>query len=385
MVRAPTSRQEMEAVTEGVGPLGGERVIKYNVFLTDAFGGRIQAEYLDVPGPPGQIDGINNDDSYRASRHYINRTSITYKASADKDGDISVTSAVDGIESAALRESSLARQIQDKGDRSATIRLIRRLRAEELVKRSRAGDVTPWDNLIPPNTKFFLESVQENREEKVQIIDTFGEWVAFFFGRRPEVYSYSGTLLNAKNHDWKNEFQENYEYFLRGSQAAKNQATIMLQYDDVLVEGYMLNCSIAMRSENDKAVPFQFNMLVMNRSPISPRSILGLRALRSTLMPLEFNLFANMQQALDLTRSSVPDDYETFVLMREYFSGKYVPGAGILSSRPETGKVEASVSTQPGETSGTSESSTYLTPQPSGFSPTISNKISTGLIVPAFQ
>ncbi|TAL45266.1 MAG: hypothetical protein EPN91_02790, partial [Salinibacterium sp.] len=243
MVRAVTNRLEMEAVLDESGPLGGERIVKYNVFLTDAFGGAVGSlRFMDVPGAPDQIDGINNDDSYRSSRHLVNRRSPGYRVVADLDGEIDVQASTDDLDS--LRENSLARQIQDKQDRSAVIRLIRRLNKDELAKRSGSEGVVPWENLIPPNTKFFLEGVQENREEKVQIIDTFGEWVAFFFGRRPEIYSYSGTLLNAKNHDWKNEFQENYDNYLRGSQAVKNQATIMLQYDDVLVEGYMLNCSI---------------------------------------------------------------------------------------------------------------------------------------------
>src|SRR5690606_35753783 len=275
-------------------------------------------------------------------------------------------------------------QIEEKQNQPATIRLIRRMRPEELAAKDPIEPQMPWVNLIPPNTKFFLESVQENREEKVQVIDTFGQWIAFFFGSRPEVYTYSGTLLNARNHDWKNEFQENYEHFLRGSKAVEYSATILLQYDDVLVEGYMLNCSISLNGGMHNAVPFQFNMLVLNRSPLNPRGILGLRAARSGASAAELALFNTMQEALDLTQTGRIDELETFLLLREYFSGHYVPGAGTVIHFPDTGKVEATVSTQPGQTGGLLDANPASDrPASSGFSPNMTNSlISRGIIIP---
>lgn len=333
-----TNREEMSAVMAGSGGLGGERLIEYNIFLTDAFTSQqTTVTFLDAPGPPDQIDGFTNDDSYRRSRHLLLTKGATTEAEATN-----------------LRENSLARQVNEKRDQPAVIRLIRRRRPEELAKVDPNEPRVPWVNLIPPNTKFFLEQVQENREEKVQVIDTFGEWIAFFFGNKPEVYSYTGTLLNASNHDWKNEFQENYTHFLRGTRAVENRATIILQYDDVMVEGYMLNCSISMNALADKAVPFTFNLLVMHRSPIDPRGMIGLRSMRSVGSEAELALFNDLQQALDLTQAGRVDELETFFLMREYFSGHYIPGAGTTTSRPEAGNMEAPTSKPPGTVGGTS-------------------------------
>lgn len=348
-----TNREEMEAVLAGQGPLGGERMLEYNIFLTDGFSLRSYGtlQFIDAPGPPDQIDGFQNDDSYRRSRHLLT-TRVAGSQAAESN----------------LRENSLARQLQEKRDQPATIRLIRRLRPEELAALDPTEPRVPWINLIPPNTKFFLETVQENREEKVQVIDTFGEWIAFFFGRKPEVYTYGGTLLNAQNHDWKNEFQENYEHFLRGSQAIQNQATMVLQYDDVLVEGYMLNCTTSMTGAVDKAVPFQFNLLILSRSPMNPRAIIGMRALRSGGTNAEQALFNNMQEALDLTKEGRVDELETFLLMREYFSGNYVPGAGTALNRPNAGNIEAPVSTKPGVPSGTATESVAAAPFQTRFS-----------------
>jgi hypothetical protein len=330
-----TSREEMAAVLEGRGALGGERLLKYNIFLTDAFSGgaAFKDSFYQAPGQPAFVD---NDDSYRRSRHLLLGREIS-------DASVNIEN---------LREHSLARQLQTKEDRPATIRLIRRLKPEELAQQKSTEGNLPWVNLIPPNTKFFLEQVQENREEKVQVIDTFGEWIAFFFGRKPEVYSYSGTLLNAQNHDWKNEFQMNYDLFLRGTQAVRYKATVLLHYDDVLVEGFILNSSIQMSAMANNAVPFSFNMLVINRSPVNYRSIIGMRIERSGGTVLEQALFQGLNEALDLTQEGRIDELETFLLMREYFSGHYVPGAGTSVHRPQAGNIESASSTPPGQVGG---------------------------------
>jgi len=328
----------MAAVLAGEGPAGAERLVKHSIFLTDAFTGQSAAvTFWETPGPPDTIDGFNNDDSYRRSRHLINNRVSSDLVNQDN-----------------LRENSLARQLQSKEDQPAIIRLIRRRKKEELAAKDPTEPSVPWINLIPPNTKFFLEQVQENREEKVQVIDTFGEWIAFFFGRKPEVYSYAGTLLNSKNHDWKNEFQQNYDYFLRGSQAVKNRATVIMQYDDVIVEGYILNCSIQQTGIANHSVPFQFNMLVINRSPLDPRSMLGMRFARSGGSLLEAELFNDLQTTLDLTATGKIDDLETFLLVREYFSGWYVPGAGTSVHRINTNNFQAGVSVTPGQIGGIS-------------------------------
>src|SRR5579859_375616 len=351
---ASTSREEMVATYAERGPLQGERLVEYSIFLSDAFGsGPVIGSFFDSSAIPDQIDGFANDDAYRRSRHYVLRQQ-TKNASVNN----------------LLRESSLARQLMEKPDQPATIRLIRRVRPEEAMGRdpTQGGRQLPWVNVIPPNTKFFLESVTENREEKVQIVDTFGEWIAFFFGRRPEVYTYSGTLLNAKNHDWKNEFQENYDNFLRGSQAVKYRATMFLQYDDVVVEGFMLNCQIQQNAISHNGVPFSFSLLVISRSPLNPRNLMALRFARSGLTDAEQQLFENLQQALDLLSGSPADQAEkrdqldTFSLMREFFAGNYLPPAGVATSFDATGRLQGQNAAAPGVVGGTVNQPEVLNP-----------------------
>jgi hypothetical protein len=361
---ASTSRAEMVATYAEQGPQTGERLVEYNIFLSDGFGSGPQLlSFFDSPAAPDQIDGFADDDAYRRSRHYILR-----KAATGGTQDL-------------LRESSLARQLAETADRPATIRLVRRIRPDEAPNRdpTDGGRQVPWVHVIPPNTKFFLENVAENREEKVQIVDTFGEWTAFFFGRRPEVYTYSGTLLNARNHEWANEFAENYDYFLRGSQAVRYRATIFLQYDNVLVQGFMLSSSFQRNAASDKGVPFSFSLLVTNRSPLNPRNLLALRMARSGATDAEQQLYANMQQSLDLL-SGTPgdqaqkrDELDTFLLVREFFAGNYLPPAGVGTSFQTTGTVEGQNAAGPGVRGGTALGSELLNP----YTPSATSRLDT--------
>lgn len=355
-----TSRDEMVATYDEAGPNQGERLVEYNIFVSDGFGsGPAAGSFSDSAAAPDQVAA---DDSYRRSRHYVLRQA----SSASGNQDL-------------LRESSLARQLMETADRPATIRLIRRIKPDESPNRdpTQGGRQLPFVNVIPPNTKFFLESVTENREEKVQVVDTFGEWTALFFGRRPEVYTYSGTLLNARNHDWANEFAENYDAFLRGSQAVRYRATIFLQYDSVLVQGYMLSSTFQRNAITDKGVPFSFSLLVVNRSPLNPRNLANLRTARSGATDAEQQLYANMQESLDLLSGTPADQAEkrdqmdTFLLMREFFAGNYIPPAGVGTSYEATGTLQGQNAAAPGVIGGTTQQSEVLNP----YAPTYTSKL----------
>lgn len=362
-----TSVEAQQNTVNGEGAFGGEELTEYTVFLSDSFGRnpstgrRAGSKFFDSNSVPNQIDGHNNDDSYRTSRHHLinlnpnDPLSVAANEAVDAIAGIGAKGAA-AISKAAssspkyssglmshLRENSLARQLQSKRDQPAIIRLVQHSsRSASAIDGREAGPGgwnEPWVNLIPPNTKFFLETVTENREEKVQIVDTFGEFVAFFFGARPEVYTYTGTLLNSMNHNWKNEFMLNYEHFLRGSQAVKNRASIFLQYDDVIVEGFMLNSQTRQTAVEDKAIPFQFNLLVLNRSPLSPLNMLQFRNATQPLTLLETQLMASLTGLVD-SIDSKPEDRGIFLMLRDWMNSSRTPSSGLFTTWPSTNKVE---------------------------------------------
>jgi len=91
---------------------------------------------------------------------------------------------------------------------------------------------------------FFVRSISQSYTEKSQIIETFGKTYFFFFGQNPTTVSIQGSLLNAKNFNWRNDFLKNYLEVLRGSQAAKVGGKLSLIFDDIIIKGYVMDFNL---------------------------------------------------------------------------------------------------------------------------------------------
>ena len=112
------------------------------------------------------------------------------------------------------------------------------------------------------NHNFILQSVNESRQEKVQIIETFGDHFAFFYGQKPIILQVQGMLFNSADFNWKNEFLANYERLLRGTKCVENRTRVFLGWDDVVAQGYMLNVQIQYSSTQPLLVPVAFSLLL---------------------------------------------------------------------------------------------------------------------------
>jgi hypothetical protein len=109
---------------------------------------------------------------------------------------------------------------------------------------------------------FVLQSVSEQRQEKVQIIETFGDHFAFFYGQKPIVLAVRGILFNSQDFNWKNEFLTNYDRFLRGTRCVETKSRVFLGFDDVVAQGYLLSVQVNYDKDMPVAVPFGFSMLL---------------------------------------------------------------------------------------------------------------------------
>ena len=147
-----------------------------------------------------------------------------------------------------------------KEDTLASIKLVD-------VSKIKKNDPNETDQqiLIPEYTKFFLDSVQEAEQEKVQIVETFSDYYSFFFGKKPPVYNFSGYLLNFINYNWLNEFMYLYENFWRGTKAVERNARIFLTYNYQQVQGYIINVNTNIQAATDKGAPFSLSILVTRR------------------------------------------------------------------------------------------------------------------------
>ena len=120
-------------------------------------------------------------------------------------------------------------------------------------------------DLIPPFTKFILESVQEGHQERSQVVETFGDFYVFFFGERPPIYTYNGTLINAKSINWVDDFVFYYENFLRGTKCVEKNARLVLTYGQRQVEAYLLGFNMNTQAPTEKGVAVSFSALIIDR------------------------------------------------------------------------------------------------------------------------
>jgi hypothetical protein len=118
-------------------------------------------------------------------------------------------------------------------------------------------------------SNFIIQQLQETRVEKQQIVETFGEDYIFFFGERPRFINVSGVLLNTADFNWKSEFWANYEKYLRGTKLVENNARLYLYFDDIVVEGYLVQASTTQQAVKPYHLPFNFQMFVSNYAILS--------------------------------------------------------------------------------------------------------------------
>ena len=111
-------------------------------------------------------------------------------------------------------------------------------------------------------SNFLLQQVQEERAEKTQILETFGEAYIFLFGQRARVITFSGVLLNTFDFNWEAEWWENYDNYLRGTKCVENDARVYISYDNTLVGGYIVSTSASKNSMDKNHVQFQFQLFV---------------------------------------------------------------------------------------------------------------------------
>jgi hypothetical protein len=118
-------------------------------------------------------------------------------------------------------------------------------------------------------SNFIIQQITDSRQEKQQILETFGDSYIFFFGERPRVLSVAGMLINTLDFNWRTEFWHNYEHTLRGTKLVEQNARIYLHWDDIIVEGYMLEAMARDDANSPYHIPFSFQLFVTNHTYLS--------------------------------------------------------------------------------------------------------------------
>ena len=124
---------------------------------------------------------------------------------------------------------------------------------------------TKQDDLLETySSNFSVESITEQRNEKSQIVQTFGDDFIYFFGERPVQLNISLILPDAQNFRWHQEFWENYASELRGTSLARTQKRAYFTIDDRIFEGYLTSASFSRDANTPMLVRVQVIFLVTN-------------------------------------------------------------------------------------------------------------------------
>lgn len=110
---------------------------------------------------------------------------------------------------------------------------------------------------------FLLQNAQHALNENAQITETLSDnYVAYFFGQAPPMFTYSGILMNTFQDDWTMRMLRMYRDVTRGSQLARHRKTVTMSYDSMQVTGAILNFQWGNSADIQMACSFTFNLLV---------------------------------------------------------------------------------------------------------------------------
>lgn len=134
-------------------------------------------------------------------------------------------------------------------------------------------------------TNFILQTVQEQRMEKHQIVETFGDSYVFFFGESPRFLDCQALLINTNDFNWRAEWWYNYEKYLRGTKLVELGARCYMAWDDIVLEGYMLMAVANEAADQPYSVTLQFKFFVTNYQNVSLSNVAQFPVRSSVQLP----------------------------------------------------------------------------------------------------
>lgn len=179
-------------------------------------------------------------------------------------------------------------------------------------------------------TSWLLQSVREERVEKTQLVETFGDSYLYTYGEKPRSLVFQGILLNTDDYDWRYTFWENWENYFRASRLVELDARMYIRFDDILVEGYPINASVNQTSDNPNMMSFSFIFFVTNYTNLQTVS-----QYRRTASPYVYTTNLNLQSR-DLQEQNIignQQDLQRTIGQVGLYDGiqELLPGGSVLS------------------------------------------------------
>lgn len=156
---------------------------------------------------------------------------------------------------------------------------------------------------------FLLTDVQCSMNEKVQIMEVFGDnFVSYFFGKSPTTFTIGGILIDDVDNEWFPNFLEVYDKFLRGTQLARKSVLLELSLPNVVVIGAITSFSYNQNANRDTDIPFTMQVVAKAVTPkpidlpqVKPESVKDVLKFSSVNKFLDKNGINTIKAASNLT------------------------------------------------------------------------------------
>jgi hypothetical protein len=102
-----------------------------------------------------------------------------------------------------------------------------------------------------------IQSLSISRQEKNQVIETFGDHYVYFFGERPPSATINAMLLDTETFEWFQQFDMNYQTTYRGTQNAVKRKPLSILTDDLQIVGYFTGVQYSQSAVQD---PYMVNV-----------------------------------------------------------------------------------------------------------------------------
>lgn len=128
--------------------------------------------------------------------------------------------------------------------------------------------VSDWDS-SSMTSNLIIQSISERREEKQQILETFGEDVVYFYGERPVLTTFTAILPESEEFTFAQEFWRNYEKVLRGTSAVTKKVRAYVECAGKIFEGYLINAATEHRADQPYMINLTFTLYTTNTAYVS--------------------------------------------------------------------------------------------------------------------
>ena len=119
-------------------------------------------------------------------------------------------------------------------------------------------------------TNIIVQRIDESRQEKQQIIETFGEDFVYYYGQRPRMLQVNAILPDSLEFQYAQEFWTNYDRALRGTRLVTRDARVFFDVAGQIFEGYLSTAQTSRSADQPRIIQLNFTMYITHSYYVRP-------------------------------------------------------------------------------------------------------------------